>query len=589
MTSHTEPMLARLWKENKTVFYERAERLVQVASMDLGQLSGSERNLVVAEARRLSVALGTYGLKDASAAAAAIERQAASWGSELSDAEEFAPEALIDAIQIFDNGVVTPEPGDREEPVAQPDKLAILTQSREYGESLMSHLSSTQEVLQLQDLTEIMASTCEYFVVDGSNIGFLRHIISQLYQYRRSFTNVIVLSDALAMDQRVDLARKGVRHILSRNASARRIANQISDIIERPGATILAIDGDSLMLRFFEKVLGALNFQVVTLNDPDKAWEALETISPQIVILDYDIRDDDSLALLRSIKGDHRYASTPVVVTSAVRDVQTMETIYAAGGDECLLKPFNAENLADRISYRALANEQNQSQAMRKQIFSTISHELKTPLTNITTRADLLQRKADDGGDEKMLKHAQSIRSSATDLDRLINQLLEVSALEFGEELFDKAEYDIGEIIQEVSTEMTEQLESRRQRCRIQKKDPYVNVNVDRAQISRMFTSLLENASKFSPETGMIDVTISRTGGNVVVDVTDEGPGVPEDLRESIFEPLAKFAEGIVNSESGLGIGLAAARKIVEAHSGRLVYVPRSFTGSTFRVELAAA
>jgi signal transduction histidine kinase len=121
----------------------------------------------------------------------------------------------------------------------------------------------------------------------------------------------------------------------------------------------------------------------------------------------------------------------------------------------------------------------------------------------------------------------------------------------------------------------------KRQTLSVQVDDPELTVLVDRRRFEQVLLNLLSNAQRYTPDGGRLDVRVADTGNEVVIAVGDSGPGVPLAQRELIFEPFYR------GDRSGLGLGLAIAKSVVELHSGRIwVEDGPGGTGSTFFVVL---
>ena len=117
--------------------------------------------------------------------------------------------------------------------------------------------------------------------------------------------------------------------------------------------------------------------------------------------------------------------------------------------------------------------------------------------------------------------------------------------------------------------------------------DADVNVSADRNRMRQVVANLLDNAIKYTPRGGRVEMEIRAEGGDAVLEVRDSGIGIPEDERPRIWERL--YRGDASRSERGLGLGLSLVRAIVEAHGGRVEVVSKPGQGSTFRVHLPAA
>lgn len=201
----------------------------------------------------------------------------------------------------------------------------------------------------------------------------------------------------------------------------------------------------------------------------------------------------------------------------------------------------------------------------RAALFSSISHDLRTPLASITASVtSLLGEDASfDARDRSDL--LETIRQEAERLNRLVGNLLHLSRIRAGGFVPGKTPTAIDELIEGVVARLQPVL--RGHHVRLVLRDDLPDVPMDVIQIDQVLTNILENAAKFSPQGGEIAAYAARWQDAVRVRVTDRGPGVPAEDRERVFEPFYR-AGG--DTGPGTGLGLAIARAIVEAHGGRI-------------------
>ena len=221
-----------------------------------------------------------------------------------------------------------------------------------------------------------------------------------------------------------------------------------------------------------------------------------------------------------------------------------------------------------------------QSDAAKTAVLRAVSHELRSPLTAIRTASEGLGSAALelDAADREDLH--ETIRVEVRRLERLVDNLLDLSRLEAGPargrpELW---------MLDALLAPALEQLGSDADRVSVDVGAEMPPLRVDAAQIERVFVNLLENALKFSSPTDRVEVTAAADDDVVVVRVRDRGPGVPEADRERIFEP---FERGGATTR-GTGLGLPIARGFARANGGDVAIEP-SRGGATFAVALPAA
>jgi signal transduction histidine kinase len=227
--------------------------------------------------------------------------------------------------------------------------------------------------------------------------------------------------------------------------------------------------------------------------------------------------------------------------------------------------------------------------ARNKATFVTnVSHELKTPLTSIRLFVDLL-RQGRQRDPARAGEYLERIGGETERLTRLINSVLDFSALERGVKRYTRARVDLAELCRGT-------VEAERPRLSaggftvslIAPPEPVV-VEADGEAIRQVLLNLLSNAEKYSPAEREISVEVSRGEGVARLDVRDRGAGVPERLRERIFQEFFRADDSLTARVKGTGLGLTIARRIARDHGGDVICGPREGGGSTFSLTLPHA
>ncbi len=225
---------------------------------------------------------------------------------------------------------------------------------------------------------------------------------------------------------------------------------------------------------------------------------------------------------------------------------------------------------------------------MKDHFLSIASHELKTPVTTIRGQAQLMLRRmtrqkegavAVDG----MTTVLERINDQTGRLTTLIEELLDVSSIRAGKAALNRRVCDLRSLCREAVED--QQLLTSRQITLEMPAQP-MNVDIDTDRMSQVLTNLISNAAKYSPEKSTIDVHLAQRASSVLLSVTDHGRGIAEDQQERIFETFYRTPEAQSSSKSGLGLGLAISKDIVERHGGRIWCESALGEGSTFFVEL---
>jgi two-component system sensor histidine kinase KdpD len=233
--------------------------------------------------------------------------------------------------------------------------------------------------------------------------------------------------------------------------------------------------------------------------------------------------------------------------------------------------------LAEEARKAALHAEK---EALRSGLLSAVSHDLRTPLATITGAATALR---DDGDLPAASRRdlSEAICEEAERLERLVSNLLDMTRLESGAVEPRREWLPLVEVVGGALTRVEKRLTGRPVRTSIP--DDLPLVSVDPVLLGQLFINLLENAAKYTPAGTAIEIAARTEGGTLVVDVADEGPGIPLGEEERIFE---RFHRGGHAGVRGVGLGLPIARAIAQAHGGRLTASTRPGGGAVFRLML---
>jgi two-component system, OmpR family, sensor histidine kinase KdpD len=230
------------------------------------------------------------------------------------------------------------------------------------------------------------------------------------------------------------------------------------------------------------------------------------------------------------------------------------------------------ERLAERS---AAAEAARRADAAKTALLHAISHDLRSPLTAITTAASGLRQPSLSEDDREGLLGA--IEAESDRLARMVDDLLDLSRIEAGAVNPRTDWCDLVDVVARASEDVVARFADRPIELDLAPDLPLVRA--DAAQLERVFSNLLENAVKFSPPDSLVRVTGGSGGGRVTVRVTDAGPGIPSSRRAEIFEPFVR-----AGNREGSGLGLAISRGLVEANGGEISLQGGSGDSTTFAV-----
>lgn len=234
-------------------------------------------------------------------------------------------------------------------------------------------------------------------------------------------------------------------------------------------------------------------------------------------------------------------------------------------------------------AFNQMSRRLDQVFIMQKNFSHNAAHEFRTPLAVLKTRIGLLRKKG-DMSPQAVQEFVRTVEGEVDRLSAIVGSLLELTNLEqSGREERVAADG----LLREVTEEMTVQARAR-QISLLLVADP-CEVTGNRALLRQAVSNLVENAVKYSPDGSKVQLIARREEDFVILEVTDQGPGIPRELLERVFEPFFRVDDARSRQQGGAGLGLALVRAIVEAHGGTVCVEENDGGGSRFVVKLPAA
>ena len=226
------------------------------------------------------------------------------------------------------------------------------------------------------------------------------------------------------------------------------------------------------------------------------------------------------------------------------------------------------------------------NQLRRKDEFiATLGHELRNPLAVLTTASLIFKM---DGATSADMKHAaEIIGRQVQQITRLINDLLDMERIDHGKLRLEVRPVDLREIVTNTLESRRPDAERRQQSLTMQLAQDPVLVDADAVRLVQVVSNLVDNAVKYTPDAGHINVAVTADESEALIVVQDDGAGIPFERVESIFEPFVQLSESRNAARGGMGLGLSLVRRLTELHGGTVeVTSSGQGCGSRFAVHL---
>lgn len=377
---------------------------------------------------------------------------------------------------------------------------------------------------------------------------------------------------------------------------------------------ILLVDDEPRNLDALEVILAAPGYRLIRALNGDAALSALLNHDIAAMVLDIRMPDVSGVELARIIKGTKKFREIPILfLTAHLLDDQDIVAGYGAGAVDYLTKPVNPlvfrhkiavfadlfrktralaelnETLEARVQQRTAELERSEAalrlaDRQKDEFLATLAHELRNPLAPLRMGLALLTR--EDAG-----KTGNTLTVMNRQLDhmvRLIDDLLDVARISGGNLELKKARVSVAEAIQTALETCRPFIEQRRQVVSAEA-DTSLVAFADPTRLAQIVSNLLHNASKFTPDEGKVQVTLTHEQGRAVIRVADSGVGIGAEQLARVFEMFTRIEAAGASQNGGLGIGLALSRKLAGLHDGDISVASEGVgKGSVFTFSLPA-
>jgi len=339
--------------------------------------------------------------------------------------------------------------------------------------------------------------------------------------------------------------------------------------------TILAVDDTPMNLRLVEGCLQSSGYRVITAGDGPRALELFAAETPDLVLLDIAMPGMDGFETCRRARALAGGMETPIVFLTALDDLTTHRMALEAGADDFLTKPIHNTELIIRarslIRVKRLFEEIRRVNRQKERLTAFVVHDLNNPLMGILANAELMAR--DKDLPERARGSVAQILSASEALQRMVASLIDLRRSEDGELKPFLEELEVGPLIDDVMPSAERRAEARRQHLVVEVGDARAVLRADRDQVRRLLENLIDHALKRSTPGSSVRVFTRGAAGALEICVRDEGPALPAEDPEALFEN---------------GLGLAFCRAAVAAHGGRIAVERTQPSGCTIVFSLPA-
>lgn len=268
-------------------------------------------------------------------------------------------------------------------------------------------------------------------------------------------------------------------------------------------------------------------------------------------------------------------------VIASVRDITERKQVEDR--IRALREQYTAELTAKNEQLEARSKEAEKANRLKNEFLASMSHELRTPLHTIIGFSELLTEQLEGTLNEKQQRFVGHILQDARHLLELINEILDISKIESGRIALKYEEFDFDHCINEVLAGIRQHAVAKN--IQLENRNSFkASLYADRVRIKEIFYNLLNNAVKFTPESGKVWIESTADERFLEVLVCDTGIGIPENEGSAIFDKFYQVENATGQGREGTGLGLAITKHLVELHQGSISVESRLGQGSKFKV-----
>lgn len=236
-------------------------------------------------------------------------------------------------------------------------------------------------------------------------------------------------------------------------------------------------------------------------------------------------------------------------------------------------------NVTDSVRVERALTDKNdalqRADALKNEFVQHVSYELRSPLTNIIGFADLLKTPSMGTLTERQADYVDHISTSSSLLLTIVNDILDLATVDAGIMMLDFTEVDLGALLEEIATQMSERLQESAVTLQIAADHDLGTLVADHQRLKQIIIKLLSNAANFAPDNSTVRLACRRDNGDFVFTVSDSGPGIPNDILESVFKRFESHGKS-----GGAGLGLSIVESFVSLHNGTVSINSREGEGT---------
>ena len=346
---------------------------------------------------------------------------------------------------------------------------------------------------------------------------------------------------------------------------------------------VFVLDDEEINLILVKEILEENGkYLVKETTNVHEAFEIIYSFFPDIILLDITMPDLDGYEVCKKLREDNKFKFTKIIMLSGRVNTEDRLKAYKVGADDYITKPFDTREFLAKINIFSRLKKVEEIEKIKTDLLMLFSHETRTPLNGIFGVSQIFQYDQNLNSHQKEM--VEILVNSSNRLKEFFDKAIFLCKLKADVDLniapFDIENCLIGEIENfKLSDVVLEKNINFDFEC-----EKELIINIDWYLIRKAINYILENAIKFSPDSGVIKIACFVCENNAVIEISDQGTGIEPEFIEKIFEEFA--IKDVVHHHKGLGLSLAISKLIAQNHGGSLEAKNLKPTGAKFILKI---
>jgi two-component system, sensor histidine kinase and response regulator len=345
---------------------------------------------------------------------------------------------------------------------------------------------------------------------------------------------------------------------------------------------VLIVDDVAYNVILLKEIFINHGFEVITCNSSQEVFKTIEETIPDIFLVDVIMPGINGFDLCIELKKIESVKNIPVIFLSAISDMQTKLNGLKVGGVDYIIKPYDAEEVIERVNVhlkiyslekenRMMIQSLNQLNQEKDELMQILTHDMKSPLTSVMLYSEILKEEFGKIPQEKIIKYSNSIYDSCKKILEMIKELSRVSKIQSIKDHTKRSQFNLYEFFLNAIDLVQSQLEKKNIELIFEFSLNEPTVNLDEKRLSHIISNLLNNAIKFTNLNGRILINVNTIEKNLLrMTLQDNGIGISKKIMGTLFDKFSLSHRKGTEGEDGTGLGMYITKDFVESMDGKI-------------------